>query len=35
MKFLLGLIIAYFVLKFLVGLSNDIRQTLEDEQRNT
>ena len=35
MKFLLGLIITYFVLKFLVGLSNDIRQTLEDEQRNT
>lgn len=35
MKFLLGLIVAYFVLKFLVGLSDDIRRTLEDEQRNT
>lgn len=35
MKFLLGLIIAYFVLKFLVGVSNDICQAIEDDQRDT
>ena len=35
MKFLLGLIIAYFVLKLLVGVSNDIFQAIEDDQRDT
>lgn len=34
MKFLLGLIIAYFVLKLLVGISNDICQAIEEDQRD-